>query len=104
HASAVKSLAMLGIGRRQVQTFAADATGRLDSAALETALRELDGAPAILIATAGEVNAGGFDPLDVMADLAEQYGAWLHVDGAFGLFAATSPATRPLVGGIDRAH
>ena len=40
------------------------------------------------------MNAGDFDPLDDMADLAERYGAWLHVDGAFGLFAALSPRTR----------
>jgi glutamate/tyrosine decarboxylase-like PLP-dependent enzyme len=104
HARAVKALAMQGIGRQQVQTLAADATGRLDGDALENALRELGGAPAILIGTAGEVNAGGFDPIGVMADLAAEHGAWLHVDGAFGLFAAVSPETRELVAGIDRAH
>jgi glutamate/tyrosine decarboxylase-like PLP-dependent enzyme len=87
HASAVKALAMLGIGRRQIH-------------ALERPVH----APAILIATAGEVNAGGFDPIADMADLAEEHGAWLHVDGAFGLFAAVSPATRGLVAGIERAH
>jgi glutamate/tyrosine decarboxylase-like PLP-dependent enzyme len=104
HVSAIKALAMLGIGRAQVRVFAADATGRLDAEALAGALRELRGAPAILCATAGEVNAGGFDPLDTMADLAEEHNAWLHVDGAFGLFAAVSPTTRELVSGIDRAH
>jgi glutamate/tyrosine decarboxylase-like PLP-dependent enzyme len=104
HASAVKALAMLGIGRQQVRTFASDASGRLDSDALEAALRALDGAPAVLVATAGDVNAGGFDPIAVMADLAEKYGAWLHVDGAFGLFAAVSPTTRDLVLGVERAH
>jgi glutamate/tyrosine decarboxylase-like PLP-dependent enzyme len=104
HASATKALAMLGIGRRQVRTFAADATGRLDIEGLERALRRLDGSPAILLATAGEVNAGGFDPIDQMANLAEAYGAWLHVDGAFGLFAAVSPTTCELVRGIDQAQ
>ncbi len=104
HASATKALAMLGIGRRQVRTFAADATGRLDIEGLERALRRLDGSPAILLATAGEVNAGAFDPIDEMANLAEAYGAWLHVDGAFGLFAAVSPTTRALIRGIERAH
>lgn len=104
HASAVKALAMLGIGRRQVRTFASDASGRLDRDGLEAALRALDGAPAILVATAGEVNAGGFDPLAALADLAEKYGAWLHVDGAFGLFAAVSPTTQELVLGIERAQ
>ena len=104
HVSAVKALAMLGIGRRQVRTFEADATGNLDARALERALRELEGSPAILIGNAGEVNAGGFDPIAQMADLAEEHGAWLHVDGAFGLFAAVTPETRHLVAGIDRAH
>jgi glutamate/tyrosine decarboxylase-like PLP-dependent enzyme len=104
HASAVKALAMLGIGRQQVQTFASDATGTLDHDALREALRGLEGSPAILVATAGEVNAGGFDPIEVMADLAREYGAWLHVDGAFGLFAAVSPMTRDLVSGIAGAH
>jgi glutamate/tyrosine decarboxylase-like PLP-dependent enzyme len=104
HASAVKALAMLGIGRRQVQVFSADAAGRLDLAALERALRGLAGAPAIVCATAGEVNGGDFDPIAALADLAAEHGAWLHVDGAFGAFAAVSPATRHLVAGVDRAH
>jgi glutamate/tyrosine decarboxylase-like PLP-dependent enzyme len=104
HASAVKALAMLGVGREQVQRLTADESGRLDLAALETALRELDGAPAVLVATAGDVNTGACDPVDAMADLAERYGAWLHVDGAFGLFAAVSPRTRDLVRGVERAH
>ena len=62
------------------------------------AARELGGAPAVLLATAGEPNAGAFDPLVDLADLAEGYGAWLHVDGAFGLFAALSPRSAHLTG------
>jgi glutamate/tyrosine decarboxylase-like PLP-dependent enzyme len=104
HASAVKALAMLGIGRSQVRTFTADAGGSLDTAALADALRALAGAPAIVAATAGDVNTGACDPIDVLADLAAEHGAWLHVDGAFGLFAAVSPETSDLVRGIDRAH
>ena len=103
HASALKALAMLGVGRRQVRTFSADSSGRLDEEGLRRALEAVRG-PAILLATAGDVNDGGFDPISFMADLAEEHGAWLHVDGAFGLFAATSPATRGLVEGVDRAH
>ena len=90
HASAVKVLGMLGIGRSAVRIVSRDAAGRLDVSALERSLRELDGAPAILIGNAGEVNAGDFDPIATLADLAEEHGAWLHVDGAFGLFAAVS--------------
>jgi glutamate/tyrosine decarboxylase-like PLP-dependent enzyme len=104
HASAYKALALLGIGRKSVRTFTRDATGRLDDAALERALRELNGAPAIIEASAGEVNSGDFDPIERMADLAEEFDAWLHVDGAFGLFAAVSPRTAHLVRGIERAH
>src|SRR4029077_3056788 len=54
-------------------------------------------------ATAGDVNTGDFDPLRDMAGLARKHGAWLHVDGAFGLFAAVSPSTRHLVDGVDSA-
>jgi len=95
---------MLGIGRSNVHRHAADATGRLDAAALEAALDALDGAPAIIVANAGEVNTGAFDPIELMADLAARYGAWLHVDGAFGLFARVSPLSAGLAAGIERAH
>lgn len=104
HPSATKALAMLGIGRSSARMLSRDEAGRLDLVALERALRELDGAPAIVVGNAGEVNAGDFDPIAAMADLAEEYGAWLHVDGAFGLFAAVSPRTAELVKGVERAH
>jgi glutamate/tyrosine decarboxylase-like PLP-dependent enzyme len=102
HASARKALQILGCGRDNVQVFARDDAGRLDLPAMERALAELD-APAVIIGNAGEVNAGGFDPIADLADLAERYGAWLHVDGAFGLFAAVSPRTAHLVRGVERA-
>jgi glutamate/tyrosine decarboxylase-like PLP-dependent enzyme len=104
HASAVKVLGMLGIGRSAIRILSRDAAGRLDVPALERSLGELDGAPAILIGNAGEVNAGDFDPIAILADLAEEYGAWLHVDGAFGLFARVTPLTEHLVQGVERAH
>lgn len=103
HASVIKAVAMLGIGRTAVRIFARDATGRVDLDALRTALGRLRGAPAIIVSTAGEVNAGHFDPIADLADLAQTYGAWLHVDGAFGLFARLSPGTRALTGGVERA-
>jgi len=104
HPSATKALAMVGIGRDTVRRFARDDVGRVDLAALEAALRSLDGAPAIIVGNAGEVNAGDFDPIDRMADLAERYGSWLHVDGAFGLFARVAPRAAPLAAGVERAH
>jgi glutamate/tyrosine decarboxylase-like PLP-dependent enzyme len=102
HPSATKALAMLGIGRGSVLVVARGA-GRLDAEALESRLRALDGAPAVVIANAGEVNAGDFDPIERMADLAERFGAWLHVDGAFGLFARITPAAAELAHGVERA-
>jgi glutamate/tyrosine decarboxylase-like PLP-dependent enzyme len=103
HASAMKSLALLGVGRANVRKLSRDARGRLDLAALKDALERLGGRPAIVIANAGEVNAGDFDPIEEMADLAERHGAWLHVDGAFGLFARLSPRTEALTAGAERA-
>jgi glutamate/tyrosine decarboxylase-like PLP-dependent enzyme len=104
HASAKKALGMIGVGRDRIRILARDPAGRLDMAALRSALEELGGEPAILIGNAGEVNTGDFDPIADLADLAEQHGAWLHVDGAFGLFAAISPRSAGLVDGIGRAH
>jgi glutamate/tyrosine decarboxylase-like PLP-dependent enzyme len=104
HASARKALQMLGHGRDAVEVFSRDDVGRVDLDGLERRLAGLGGAPAVLIANAGEVNAGDFDPVDALAALAERYGAWLHVDGAFGLFAALSPRSEHLVRGIGRAH
>ena len=103
HSSVVKAAAMLGIGRRNVRTFATDASGRLDMGALERALQERTGRPTIVVASAGEVNAGEFDPIDAMADLAQRYGVWLHVDGTFGLFARISPKLAHLAAGAERA-
>ena len=69
---------------------------------LSEALAQVQG-PAIVCAQAGEVNTGSFDPLDEIAALCQKHGAWLHIDGAFGLWAAASPDFRHLVRGADRA-
>jgi glutamate/tyrosine decarboxylase-like PLP-dependent enzyme len=95
HASARKALAMLGVGRDSVRLVDADG--------LERGLRELDGAPAIVIGNAGDVNTGDFDPITHFARLAEEHRAWLHVDGAFGLFARLTPRAAGLAEGIERA-
>jgi glutamate/tyrosine decarboxylase-like PLP-dependent enzyme len=102
HPSALQAIGMLGMGQANVERFVRDAAGRLDVNALETRLRDLDG-PAIIVANAGEVNAGDFDPIGRTADLAAEHGAWLHVDGAFGLFARLAPEARELAAGIERA-
>jgi glutamate/tyrosine decarboxylase-like PLP-dependent enzyme len=63
----------------------------------------IDGGPTIVCAQAGNVNSGAVDPLASIVDLAHEAGAWVHVDGAFGLWAAVSPALRPLLAGVERA-
>ena len=103
HPSARQAVLMLGCGLDAVRMHSRDARGRIDLEALEASLKDLDGAPAVLIGTAGEVNAGECDPIADMADLAERYGAWLHVDGAFGLFARLVPEAAHLVAGVERA-
>jgi glutamate/tyrosine decarboxylase-like PLP-dependent enzyme len=95
HASARKALAMLGIGRDSVRL--------VDARGLETGLRELGGEPAIVIGNAGDVNTGDFDPIARLAELTTEHGAWLHVDGAFGLFARLTPQASALAEGIERA-
>ena len=103
HASARKALGTLGLGRASVAALPAP-HGAVDLAALREELDRRQG-PVIVVANAGEVNSGAFDPIARMADLCASHvgGAWLHVDGAFGLFAAVSPRTRHLVSGIERA-
>ena len=103
HPSSGKALQMLGHGRSAVQPCVRDEAGRVDLAAIEQHLIGLQGAPVVLIATAGEPNAGDFDPIDELADLAQRYNGWLHVDGAFGVYAQVSPSTRHLTRGIERA-
>ena len=103
HQSAIKALGILGLGRNTL-TLIPSHDGVIDLAALDRALSTTSG-PAIVIANAGEVNTGAFDPIRAMAESCSTHpgGAWLHVDGAFGLYAALSPAHRPLLDGIDLA-
>jgi glutamate/tyrosine decarboxylase-like PLP-dependent enzyme len=100
HVTIDRALRLLGLGAPE--PVAADDQGRMDAGALRAAL-ERDEGPAIVCAQAGEVNTGAFDPFDEIADAAAEHGAWLHVDGAFGLWAAASPRLRPLVRGVERA-
>lgn len=103
HLSAVKCLATLGLGRNQLRKAAA-AGGSVDVAAMAALLRGIDG-PVIIVGNAAEVNTGHFDDIAALADLRDAHpaGAWLHVDGAFGLFAGASPRFAHLNRGIERA-
>ena len=103
HASTFKVLALLGIGRSNVQKFCRDDFGRLDIDAMQTALEALDGKPAVVIVNAGEVNSGEFDPVNDMIQLARKHNCWVHVDGAFGLFARVSPRIAHFAEGVEQA-
>ena len=100
HVTVDRALRLLGLGAPT--PLEADDQGRLRADALESALEGAEG-PTIVCAQAGEVNTGAFDPLPEIADACERAGAWLHVDGAFGLWAAASPRFRHLVAGVERA-
>jgi glutamate/tyrosine decarboxylase-like PLP-dependent enzyme len=98
HVTVDRALRLLGLGAPTV--VAADDQGRLKIDAFREALGD---GPTIVCAQAGEVNTGAFDPLPEIADACERSGAWLHVDGAFGLWAAAAPSRKHLVKGIERA-
>ncbi|HYZ19347.1 MAG TPA: aminotransferase class V-fold PLP-dependent enzyme [Gaiellaceae bacterium] len=100
HITLDRALRLLGLGAPTV--IEADEEGRMRADALARAIRD-GGGPAIVCAQAGEVNTGAFDPLEEIADLCRDAGAWLHVDGAFGIWAAVSSELRHLVAGIERA-
>jgi glutamate/tyrosine decarboxylase-like PLP-dependent enzyme len=102
HATIDRSLRLLGIGADAVEPVAADHNGAIDPEALARALGDSD-VPSIVCVQAGNVNTGACDDLSAACDLAHRRGAWVHVDGAFGLWAAVSPTKRHLVSGIERA-
>ena len=103
HVTVHTALQMLGLGRERVHRVAIDDQGRMLPAALAETLAPLAGRPTVVCAQAGNVNSGAFDPIDEIADLTVPHGAWLHVDGAFGLWAGASPEMRSLVRGVERA-
>jgi glutamate/tyrosine decarboxylase-like PLP-dependent enzyme len=98
HSTIFKALAMLGMGRDRVLRVPADAQGRLDAASLP----RIDG-PAIVCAQLGDVNSGACDPVAEVVDWARQRGAWVHVDGAFGLWSRASHRLRSLAAGAESA-
>lgn len=99
HPSVYKSLGLLGLGRNRVTRVPSDAQGRMRVEALAFA----KGEPTLVIAQLGNVNTGACDAVGDICEAAKAHGAWVHVDGAFGLWAAASPRYRHLVAGVERA-
>jgi glutamate/tyrosine decarboxylase-like PLP-dependent enzyme len=102
HYTVSGALRLLGLGAERVTRVPTDSQGRMRADALEATLRRTTG-PCIVCAQAGNVNTGAFDPIEAVADASHARGAWLHVDGAFGLWACASPALAPLVEAVRRA-
>jgi glutamate/tyrosine decarboxylase-like PLP-dependent enzyme len=98
HSTVSKSLSLVGLGRSRVHVVPADDQGRMRA----DLLPDLSG-PVLLCAQAGEVNTGAFDPFEPIADWVAERNGWMHVDGAFGLWAAADPGRAGLVRGLDRA-
>jgi glutamate/tyrosine decarboxylase-like PLP-dependent enzyme len=100
HSSVYSSLQLIGLGRKRVISIDTDELGRMDPQALRRAMAPLSG-PKIIIAQAGQINTGAFDPFGELVAIGKEYDAWLHVDGAFGLWARATPTHKQLTEGID---
>jgi aromatic-L-amino-acid decarboxylase len=103
HVTVDRALRLLGMGTACIEPVATDSRGAMRADALAERLASGPSGPAIVIAQVGNVNGGAIDPVDEVCALARDAGAWVHVDGAFGLWAAASPARRPLVHGVEHA-
>jgi glutamate/tyrosine decarboxylase-like PLP-dependent enzyme len=101
HSSLFSSLQLIGFGYKRVIRIPTDAQGRMVPAELEAAMAPLDG-PKIVIAQAGQINTGSYDPFVEIARIAKAHEAWLHVDGAFGLWARATPSLKHLTDGLEQ--
>lgn len=102
HVSIFAALQMLGLGRGRAIKVSTDGQGRMNPRELASVLEKLTN-PVLVCAQAGNVNTGAFDPIAEIAECVRRHNGWLHVDGAFGMWAAASPHRRALLKGIERA-
>ena len=103
HGSITRAARLLGLGTRAVTGLPVNAAGQLDPATLEQALQQAPGAPTIVLLQAGDLNIGAYDNFAELVPLAHRHGAWVHVDGAFGLWANASARHRHLLAGVELA-
>ena len=103
HGSFDRAVRLTGLGRRAIRVLGCDDEGKLRPEALEAALREDTAAPTIVLLQAGDLHMGTYDAFPALIPLARQAGAWVHVDGAFGLWAAASPRYAHLMAGAEAA-
>ncbi len=103
HGSIDRAVRLLGLGRNCVKELPIDANGRLTADELRRSLEESPNQPTIVLLQAGDLNIGAFDPFDELIPIAHEFGAWAHIDGAFGLWAAASPKYKQLLNGYENA-
>jgi len=106
HHTVLRAAGVLGLGRQSVRVIAADDQQRIDVVALESAIARDVAAgiiPVCVVATAGTTNTGAIDPLRTCGEIARRYGAWFHVDGAYGLPGILDERVRPLYDGLELA-
>ena len=103
HASVTRALRLLGLGANCIVPLGGETPGKVGAEVLRSALAEASGAPTIVVLNAGDLNIGACDDFETLCAIAHQAGAWVHVDGAFGLWANASPRLAPLVAGVERA-
>ena len=103
HETFERAARLLGLGLVQVTYLSTDSRGCLPSEALQHTLEENSSAPTIVLLQAGDVNTGAYDSFESLIPIAKKHNAWVHVDGAFGLWAAASPRYQHLVKGVEAA-
>jgi len=103
HGTVKRAARFLGMGESNLITLPVDADGRLVRSDLERALEANADSPVLLVLQAGELNLGAFDDFATLIPIAKQYGAWVHIDGAFGLWAAASPRYKRFLDGAELA-
>jgi glutamate/tyrosine decarboxylase-like PLP-dependent enzyme len=103
HASVPRAARLLGMGTNCIEALPCDEDGRLRAYALEAALKQSAGEPTIVVLQAGDLNRGAFDDFSTLIPLAHEHGAWVHIDGAMGLWCAASPNYRHLLHGVEGA-
>jgi glutamate/tyrosine decarboxylase-like PLP-dependent enzyme len=103
HGTVERAVRLLGLGRDHITDLSTDSTGQVIPEALESELRFDPSGPALIILQAGDINTGAFDRFTDVIPIARRFGAWVHIDGAFGLWAGASPRFRYLMNGADSA-
>lgn len=103
HSSVTRALRLLGLGSGCIEPLGGDAPARVSAAALRAALAEAPDTPTIVVLNAGDLNIGACDDFNTLCPIAHAAGAWVHIDGAFGLWANASPRFAAMMAGVEAA-